>query len=163
LCFIKRYKWFLIICLRRLRQINTFGGGSTEAKSVNRVSGKKLIYFLLLIQIDRFTIITITAFQITTMNSNVLFPQLPAVLEDRILSFRIEQILLNLTTGEYLHNFSTSELKGLLKKLSKHECICKEDIGESRWKRTDKIIIVPIHLEPYVKATYIPLKPTKNH
>ena len=88
------------------------------------------------------------------MTAIVLFPQLPAVLEERILSFRAEQVLLNMTTGEYIHNFKTHQLKALLKKISKTEALCKEDVGESHWKRTDKIILVPIHLEDYVKATY---------
>jgi hypothetical protein len=89
------------------------------------------------------------------MNAIVLFPQLPAVLEQKILSFRAEQVVLNMTTGEYIHNFKAHQLKALLKKLSKTEALCKEDVGESHWKRTDKIIIVPIHLEDYVKATKI--------
>jgi len=88
------------------------------------------------------------------MNANTLFTKLPAVLEDKILSFRAEQIMLNMTTGEYIQHFKTQDLKSLLKKISKSEALCKEDVGESHWKRTDKIIIVPIHLEHYVKTTY---------
>ena len=89
---------------------------------------------------------------------NVLFPQLPLEIENHILSFRIEQMCLNLTTGEYMSHFKPHHLKSLLKKASKRDALCLEDVGESHWRRTDKIIIVPIHLEEYVKRTYSEIK-----
>jgi hypothetical protein len=85
---------------------------------------------------------------------SALFPNLPLELENKVMSFRIDQMVLNITTGEYIHNFKNPQLKPLFKKLSKHDALCKEDVGESRWKKADKIIIVPIHLEKYVKETY---------
>jgi|688.fasta_scaffold754299_1 hypothetical protein len=91
------------------------------------------------------------------MAMNPIFKHLPSELVDRVMTFRSEQICLNLTTGEYLHNFKTRHLKALLKKTTKRDAICVEDIGESHWKRNDKIIIVPLHLEHYVKNTYCKL------
>jgi hypothetical protein len=60
----------------------------------------------------------------------------------------------NLTTSEYIlcQNIQQriKKLKYLFNKLNQQSALIIDDIGESRWKRTDKIIIVPEHLEAFV-------------
>lgn len=41
------------------------------------------------------------------------------------------------------------------KKLSKNDALIPDDIGESLWKRSDKIIIVPDHLHDHVRSNPI--------
>lgn len=64
----------------------------------------------------------------------------------------MQSVILNRTTNEWID--SVDGLKTLLKPLSKKDVLLKEDVGESRWKRTDRIILVPEHLKQYVRAYY---------
>lgn len=68
--------------------------------------------------------------------------------------------VVNLSCGEYfVYNSNEEEmrellLKKLLKKLDKNSALIKEDIGESRWKKSDNIKIIPAsnkNLKNYVK------------
>jgi hypothetical protein len=43
----------------------------------------------------------------------------------------------------------------LLKPLSEDDALLPQDICQSLWNRTDKIVFVPQHLENYVKKEYI--------
>ena len=66
----------------------------------------------------------------------------------------VNKMYFNITTGEYIENFKISQLKRILKKNTKSECLLKEDIGESHWRRTDRIVVVPPHCEDYVRKQY---------
>ena len=67
------------------------------------------------------------------------------------------EIALNLTTHEYftynnvkeytikIRNFTTK-----LTTLDINNALTRDDIGESRWKKDDHIVIVPEHLQNYV-------------
>jgi hypothetical protein len=86
---------------------------------------------------------------------NPVFSTLPMELINGIMEMRIERVILNLTTGEYIDNFTKAQLKSLLVKVTKNtENWTRADIGESHWKRTDRIVLVPIHIEDYVKSRY---------
>jgi hypothetical protein len=61
---------------------------------------------------------------------------------------------LNITTGEYIE-YSSKNIKDLVNRLTETFALTLDDIGESRWKRTDHIVFVPEHLENYVKRQYI--------
>lgn len=69
----------------------------------------------------------------------------------------IDQLYVNITTGEYIENFTNSQLKSILKKQTKETTKFKADIGESHWKRSDKIVIPPIHCKEYVRKVYTKL------
>ena len=86
---------------------------------------------------------------------NSLFTNLPIDLMNNVFEFRAEQIILNLTTGEFIDNFTKPQLKTLLDKVTKKtDHWNAADLGESHWKRTDRIVLVPIHIEDYVKYRY---------
>jgi hypothetical protein len=68
-----------------------------------------------------------------------------------------KQAYVNLTTGEYIENFTISQLKSLLKKKTKETADFGADIGESHWKRSDKIVISPLHCETFVRNFYTKL------
>lgn len=68
-------------------------------------------------------------------------------------------MILNRTTNEYF-GVATMEraqevVKEYLRPLEKKGALIKECIGDSLWKRTDKIIIVPDHLQEYVRRSQI--------
>jgi hypothetical protein len=67
-------------------------------------------------------------------------------------------IVLNLTTESYYIGDNTIEcaaiLRSLIKPLTKEEAILKSDVGESHWRRDDKIVYVPKHLYNYVQKNY---------
>lgn len=88
---------------------------------------------------------------------NPIFGRLPECLVNRVLEYRPEQVVINVTTGEYIEHFTTSQLKSLLRKKTKKTAEFTADIGESHWKRTDKIVIAPLHLESYVNFYYTKL------
>ena len=88
---------------------------------------------------------------------NAIFTKLPESLVLDVLSFRADQVVLNLTTQEYIENFSTDQLRELLRKKTKTTADFGADIGESHWKRTDKIVITPLHLESYVRSSFTKL------
>jgi len=85
---------------------------------------------------------------------NPIFSRLPESLVNKILEYRAEQVMINVTTGEYIENFTTFQLRSLLRKNTKKTAEITGDIGESHWKRTDKIVISPLHIEPYVRFYY---------
>jgi hypothetical protein len=100
----------------------------------------------------------------TTTAQNSLFQTLPSVLEEYLLSFRLDQVLFNKTTGEYTE-YSKDKLQKLLKKNTQKMAVISHTrnqkntfriipIGESCWKKNHHIIIVPLHLENYVKNNY---------
>ena len=88
---------------------------------------------------------------------NPIFSQLPIDSINLVLSFRIEQMWLTRTTGEFIEDVNMDRVKSLLRKNTKSAALCKEDIGQSHWKRTDHIIIVPIHLEHFVRVNFTKL------
>ncbi len=68
-------------------------------------------------------------------------------------------IIMNTVTNEWFEtndmNAAMKILKDFLKPLtglSSKQALINEDVGESRWKRTDKIIIVPSHLKAFVRS-----------
>ena len=68
-------------------------------------------------------------------------------------------IIMNTVTNEWFEttdmNIAMAILKDFLKplaRLSSKIALIKEDVGESRWKRTDKIIVVPPHLKAFVRS-----------
>lgn len=85
------------------------------------------------------------------------FPILPRELATHIMRFLGEDVMLNVTTGEYIERYTTEQLKGLLRKKTPQTTEFRQDIGESHWKRTDKIIIVPLHLELWAREFYTKL------
>lgn len=64
----------------------------------------------------------------------------------------------NLTTRQFIEYTSQEELNFYLKevitKCNKYTAIIKQDIGNSIWKRDDKIVFVPSYLETYVQKEY---------
>jgi hypothetical protein len=64
------------------------------------------------------------------------------------------QLLLNVTTGEYIEEFTVSDLKGLLRKKTKEDARLLGGIGESHWSRTDKIVTIDALWKDYVRAQY---------
>jgi len=73
---------------------------------------------------------------------------------------RYLNFVVNLSCDEYFVYYSNKEeqrefyLKKLLKKMNSQSALIKEDIGESRWKRTDNIKLIPAsntNLKNYVK------------
>ena len=67
------------------------------------------------------------------------------------------EIYVNLTTGEYIEQFTTSQLKSLLKKKTRQTAEYAADVGESHWRRSDKIVISPRHCQEYVRNSYTKL------
>ena len=71
-------------------------------------------------------------------------------------------IILNLTTNHwfsYTNNwFSYNNydliMRELVTPLQQRECIFETDVGSSFWEKTDKIIIVPAHLNAFVMKHY---------
>jgi hypothetical protein len=67
-------------------------------------------------------------------------------------------IVLNLTTESYYIGESVEDcarlLRELLTPLTLGESILKSDIGESHWKRGDKIVYAPPHLYTHVQKNY---------
>ena len=67
-------------------------------------------------------------------------------------------LILNLTTQQYFEYDETKNykeiMKQLLKPLTKDEALIKEDIGESHWRREDKIVFVPQNLNKFVEKKY---------
>jgi hypothetical protein len=61
----------------------------------------------------------------------------------------------NLETNEYFSCKSeedrNNKLKKLFTKLTENTALIREDIGESRWRKTDHIVIVPSELNRYVE------------
>ena len=78
-------------------------------------------------------------------------------------------MILNRTTNEYF-GVATMEraqevVKEYLSPLEKKGALIQECVGESLWKRTDMIIIVPDHLQEYVRRSQINrlmTKPSQN-
>ena len=74
------------------------------------------------------------------------------------------RIIANLTTYQYIEYENPSKgkkyIKSLVTPLKKNEkdkyngALIKEDVNESSWKRTDKIVLVPSHLEKHVEKNY---------
>ena len=96
--------------------------------------------------------------------SKQLFSHLPVEIEELILSFRTDQLLLNKTKGEYIE-YTTQTLKKLLKKTEQKQVIVSRKGGEiptfrvvfiglKPWNRADQMVMVPFHLENHVKACY---------
>ena len=71
--------------------------------------------------------------------------------------------ILNRTTNEYFAVQTMERAQEVVKAYltplthisSKNNAMIPEDIGESSWKRTDKIVIVPDHLHDYVRKNQI--------
>lgn len=67
-------------------------------------------------------------------------------------------IVLNLTTESYFIGNSVEDcakiLRDLITPLNKDTALLEEDVGESHWKRGDKIIYVPPHLYVYTQKKY---------
>lgn len=67
-------------------------------------------------------------------------------------------IVLNLTTESYFISNSVDDcakiLRDLLSPLKKDTAILEEDIGESHWKRGDKIVYVPRELHDHTQKNY---------
>jgi hypothetical protein len=74
-------------------------------------------------------------------------------------------IILNLTTNHWFsynkgwfsyfnNNNYDLIMSELLTPLQQNECICIDDVGSSFWKKTDKIVIVPAHLNAFVIKHY---------
>ena len=61
----------------------------------------------------------------------------------------------NLETNEYFvcknEEDRTDRLKKLFTKLTHRDALIEEDVGESRWRKTDHIVIVPNSLNSYVE------------
>lgn len=96
--------------------------------------------------------------------SKQLFSQLPVEIEDLVMSFRTDQLLLNKTKGEYIE-YRTQTLKKLLKKTVQKQVIVSRKRGEKPtfrvvfiglkpWDRADQMVVVPFHLESHVKSCY---------
>ena len=71
-------------------------------------------------------------------------------------------LILNRTTNEYFGVQTMERVQEVVKdylkahtRLSWKDALMVEDIGESRWKRTDEIVIVPDHLQDYVRKNRI--------
>ena len=71
-------------------------------------------------------------------------------------------LILNRTTNEYFGVQTMERVQEVVKeylkphtRLSCKDALMVEDIGESRWKRTDEIVIVPEHLQDYVHTNRI--------
>lgn len=68
------------------------------------------------------------------------------------------RLVVNLTTFEFAEcGVSNTAWHKYLVPLTEKTAILQEDVGESRWKRTDKIVYVPAHLETFVENTYLKL------
>ena len=67
-------------------------------------------------------------------------------------------IVLNLTTESYFIGKSVDDcakiLQELLSPLNKDTALLEEDIGESHWKRGDKIVYVPRELHDHTQKNY---------
>jgi hypothetical protein len=75
-------------------------------------------------------------------------------------------IILNLTTNHWFSynkgwfsyfnhiNEYNRIMSELLTPLNQYECICINEVGGSFWEKTDKIIIVPAHLNAFVMKHY---------
>jgi hypothetical protein len=67
-------------------------------------------------------------------------------------------IVLNLTTESYFIGKSVEDcakiLRDLLSPLKKDTALLEEDIGESHWKRGDKIVYVPPHLYDHTQKQF---------
>ena len=67
-------------------------------------------------------------------------------------------IILNLTTSQWFacndNNVYVRIMRELITPLKKHECIFTSDSGSSFWKKEDKLIIVPSHLNDFVVKHY---------
>ncbi len=65
------------------------------------------------------------------------------------------EFIANLETNEYFvcknEEDRNNKLKKLFTKLTRKDALIKEDIGESRWRKTDHIVIVPNNLNNYVE------------
>jgi hypothetical protein len=69
---------------------------------------------------------------------------------------------LNRTTNEYFGVQTMERAQEVvnaylipLTTCNSNNALLKDDIGESRWKRTDTIVIVPDHLHDYVRNNQI--------
>lgn len=82
---------------------------------------------------------------------------MPTDLITYIMRFLGDEVMLNVTTGEYIEKYTTQQLKFLLRRKTDVTALFRQDIGESHWKRSDKIIIVPLHLELFVRQFYTKL------
>ena len=82
-----------------------------------------------------------------------LFPNLPEFVERHIMEFR-GQILLNVTTGQYIEEYKRADLKGLLCRKTLRDARLVGGLGESHWQRTDKIVTIPMKWEDYVRRQY---------
>ena len=96
--------------------------------------------------------------------SKQLFQSLPVEIEDLILSFRMDPLLLNKTKGEYIE-YTTQKYRKLLKKTEQKQVVISRKMGEKPtfrivyiglkpWERTDQMVMVPFHLERHVKSFY---------
>jgi hypothetical protein len=64
------------------------------------------------------------------------------------------QVLLNVTTGQYIEDYRLADLKGLLCKKTLQDAKLVGGLGESHWKRTDKIVTIPMKWDDYVRRQY---------
>ena len=71
-------------------------------------------------------------------------------------------LILNRTTNEYFAVQTMERAQEVVAKylkplthLSKKNALIEDDIGESRWKRTDKIVTVPEHLQDFVRTNSV--------
>jgi hypothetical protein len=66
--------------------------------------------------------------------------------------------IVNLTTQEYIIcddlEHRNKKLIKLLKKNTEYTALIENDIGESRWRREDKIVISPENTDDYVRKNY---------
>ena len=67
-------------------------------------------------------------------------------------------MILNLTISSYYicNNISDCNkiLRQLLEPLTEDKALVKDDVGESHWKKDDKIVYVPPYLYEYVQKKY---------
>jgi len=67
-------------------------------------------------------------------------------------------LVANLTTRQYIEYIESFEIDNCLRHLlsvnNKYTAILKADIGESTWRRDDRIVYVEQHLEKYVKKEF---------
>ena len=80
----------------------------------------------------------------------------PEIIEN--IAHQLNPMYLNITTEEYIEDFTEKDYKLLLRKKKNDTTEFKQDIGESHWKRTDKIVVVPPHLYKFVRHRYCKLE-----
>jgi len=72
--------------------------------------------------------------------------------------YKRNMLVANLTTRQYVECVDSFEIDNCLRHLlsvnNKHTAILKADVGESIWRRDDRIVQVEPHLEKYVKKEF---------